>query len=70
MPIASNNQFIAISSASSVGRLTDTVFVQAKIPIAPRFEVEQIILTVAVAEAGLGVTAFRPSRLRYLNGAI
>jgi LysR family carnitine catabolism transcriptional activator len=50
-------EFIAMSPASSVRRLTDAGFIHANLPIAPAYEVDQISCAAALAKAGLGVTA-------------
>ncbi|KRD96307.1 hypothetical protein ASE63_11455 [Bosea sp. Root381] len=49
--------FIAISPASSVRRLTDAGFIHANLPVAPAYEVDQISCAAALAAADLGVTA-------------
>jgi LysR family carnitine catabolism transcriptional activator len=51
------HDFIAISPASSVRRLTDAGFVQANRSIEPKYEVDQITSAAALAAAGLGITA-------------
>jgi len=49
--------FIAISPASSVRRLTDAGFIHANLPVDPAYEVDQISCAAALAAAHLGVTA-------------
>lgn len=51
------HDFIAISPASSVRRLTDAGFVHGNLSIEPRYEVDQIPSAAALAAAGLGITA-------------
>lgn len=52
-----NFEFIAMSTSSSVRRLTDAGFIHANLPIAPTYEVDQISCAAALAAAGLGITA-------------
>lgn len=49
--------FIAMSTASSVRRLTDAGFIHANLQIAPTYEVDQISCAAALAASGLGITA-------------
>jgi LysR family carnitine catabolism transcriptional activator len=51
------DDFIAISPASSVRRLTDAGFVHGNLSIEPKYEVDQIPSAAALAAAGLGITA-------------
>lgn len=51
------HDFIAISPASSVRRLTDAGFIYGNLPTEPKYEVDQIPSAAALAAAGLGITA-------------
>lgn len=50
-------EFIAMSTSSSVRRLTDAGFIHANLQTAPAYEVDQISCAAALAAAGLGITA-------------
>ncbi|WP_173045060.1 LysR substrate-binding domain-containing protein [Bosea sp. ANAM02] len=49
--------FIAMSTSSSVRRLTDAGFIHANLQTVPTYEVDQISCAAALAAASLGITA-------------